>query len=262
MEIHNIDIKNTLDIITSIGTFLSALAGLFTLLYIKKQTESQHKPIIVFNDFSSKMSKVPNNEYGNFYYWTGMPENAEFDIGKEWINLIPENIGVGVAKDIKIEWIFNQKKALKYLADKKEPEYALLKSHILFLKHIETNTERLFFHNIESGSISYLFKEESNEDEKYFSIPNGILSMFELHLIIYNDILNWLPKDEVIDYLYESFSKLPKVYFMISYRDINNKQYKKKYYLKIEFRTPYVPNGNYLGTLNFKFIEKKRFYFF
>ncbi|WP_294967207.1 hypothetical protein, partial [Sulfurimonas sp.] len=115
--------KELIIIFSGIGTFISALIAIFTLNEVKKQRLSLYQPDILIKSFVVSISKNPfllGKDELIEYKVSNWNDYSNKDCQKEY-EVYPrykvENLGLGIAKNIKCEWQFDTKKAIKLIEE-------------------------------------------------------------------------------------------------------------------------------------------------
>lgn len=122
MEIDYNLVKEILIIITSIGTLISSLAALFTVIELKKQRNVSYIPEILLDDSRYSLFISPNifETYPMSFLKTDLNEKesyteSELNNREQFLQVELYNVGIGTAKKIETEWDFNFRKASKVL---------------------------------------------------------------------------------------------------------------------------------------------------
>lgn len=233
------EIKNWIIIIAGVGTFLSALVAMFTLVEIKKQRLSTYKPELILDSFCSKLyakdflSKNDDLRYITSKYRENNQKKIIENNRQIYIYYLLQNIGFGTAKYIIGEWYFDYKKAMKILK-KHIPHNFEIQSNTdsYFIKNLETDALLVFFKSsLSKDSIDYILPEQTEENGKGQAIPSIISDIFTYYIVFKYNINTGLNNDPI----YEEFKDLPKPKFQVQYKDFNGKKHSKKFELTINY---------------------------
>ena len=233
--------KDFLLIFTGIGTFISALIAVFTLMEVKKQRLSTYKPDVLIKAFTVSVSKSPlqkeNDELlqykvSDYNDYSVNFNELEFEISPKYK---VENFGFGVAKNVECQWQFDTKKAIKLIQE-------ILPNTYSFSFYEEINSYFLNnlldsdFHyaenaNIKCQNIDYIAPFNVQKHYQYHTIPPIIIFSHYLFLIFRNKLFEQNANNFHIFDFYDY--KFPKPILSIKYNDLNNKTYQKKYKFKL-----------------------------
>lgn len=239
--------KDLIAAFAGIGTFIYAIIALYTLREVKKQRLSMYKPelflksfciIPTFNPLSNK-----NREELLEYKLTNYNDYSE-STNKAEPNISPlyklENIGFGVAKDVKCEWEFDYKKAINKIQEYISDDYELYFQSFFYGIRKKNDDE---FHR----SATILEKGETQNID--YIPPIHIANHHHKHvipsIILFSHIYYLIFKHNLIAQTYsrfdgEDYVDFPKVKLKLTYKDVNNKVYKKKYCLSISAISPTI----------------------
>lgn len=232
--------KEIINIIASVGTFISAIIAIYTLLEIKKQRLSTYKPQLLLKSFIVYINKSPLclesdelllfktenfNEYKN-----DTKTKKEFEISSLYKI---ENLGFGIAKNIKVSWIFDMQKALKILEKEFSQDFYFDEDKPLnyyFLhKKSDANFQTSFINErIKIQTTDYIAPINVKEHTHYHTIPKDIIVIHFLYFIFKNKLLETVNKNTYGSY----FENFPKVELKVQYYDLNKKKYINNYKFK------------------------------
>ncbi|GAB5523046.1 MAG: hypothetical protein Roseis2KO_09180 [Roseivirga sp.] len=200
-----------------------------------------YQPDILIKSFLVSVSKSPLlgesqdllkykvcdfNDYSNNF------DEIDFDIlAKYKVN----NLGFGVAKNIKLTWRFDVPKAIKLIKK-------TLPNNYQFSWYQDLNT--YFFNNLEDSNFHYSANANFNYQEIDYLSPINIKDHSHLHsipeIIIYTHYLFLLFKsglNEEVDEAFHVFEfsehKFPSPLLQVEYSDLNGKKYRSKYKFKL-----------------------------
>lgn len=235
------DNKELILILAGIGTFISSLIGIFTLREVIKQRLSLYKPDILIKSFLVAISKSPfqkdneelimykvcnSNDYSVNYNNIVFENSPKYKV---------ENLGFGVAKNIKCEWQFNTQKAIKEIEKIMTSEYSFSYHKDLNLYFLKKQMNEDFhysaFADFDKQNIDYISPINMQQHYHFHTIPD---------ILIYTHFLFMLFKKNLLENKGENFHlftfddfQFPKPILKINYKDLNNKTYTIKYKFKI-----------------------------
>lgn len=244
-ELYNavINQKEIINMIASIGTFISALIAIFTLNEIKKQRLSAYKPFLVLKSFIVYINKSPlclNQEELLLFKTDNFNEYQLDDKPQKTFEITPlykiENLGFGIAKNIKLTWTFDMKIALKCLESEFNQdlffgEYKPLKYYFLHKKSDQDYQYSFINENITKQTIDYIPPINVKEHTHFHAISKDLIVTHFLYYILKNKLTEELNKNP---YTF-NFDDFPKVELKIKYYDLNNKKYQHRYKFKMSF---------------------------
>jgi len=233
--------KEIIVIFSGIGTFVSAMIAVFTLNEVKKQRLSLYKPDILIKSFLVSISKSPLqkeneelleyktcdlNDYSNDYNETNFEGSSKYKV---------DNLGFGVAKNVKCIWQFDTKKAIKEIEK-------LLPNNYQFNWYKELNL--YFLNNIENEDFHYSANANIDHQEIDYISPINVQKHYHFHtipeIVIFTHYLFLLFKNDLIDKKGENFRvfefykyKFPNPVLKVEYKDLNGKKYRNEYKFKL-----------------------------
>lgn len=223
--------KDLIEIIAGLGTFISALIALFTLIEVKKQRQSTYKPELVIKSFIIAPSKSPLRlnldellayKVSDFNDYSSNFNEVPFQITPIYR---VDNFGFGIAKNVKCTWKFDIKKAISLIEKALDNSYRINNHHnYYFLEHLKKQE----FHyssnqQINSDDTDYIAPISIQKNHDYHSVPGIIIFSHLLYLIFKEKLQGENPKQF---YVFE-FDEFPKPCIYIEYFDLNNKKYSK-----------------------------------
>lgn len=237
-----IENKELILILSGIGTFISSLIAIFTLREVIMQRLSLYKPDILIKSFTVTISKSPllkeseellNYKVCNFNDYSIDDNNVKFENSAKYK---VENLGLGVAKNIKCKWKFDTKKAIKEIEKIMPPNYSFnyhKKLNLFFLdNHTNENFHYSSFANIDRQSIDYISPINVQQHYHFHTIPEIIIFTHYLFLIFKKNLAGTTGEN------FYTFSfnehKFPEPILQIEYRDLNNKRHTNKYRFKMQ----------------------------
>lgn len=227
--------KPIIEILAAIGTFISALVALYTLLEIKKQRKSTYKPELFLDSFffelatnpffveEEKLMKFKNNVKGNKKSKKRKDESI-------YVNYYLENLGFGFAKLIECKWEFDFEKAIKEL--KKIAPKNIEWSQILeytSMNFENGNHDSFNYNELKVQKIDFIAPDDKNSEKKSETFPHCIIKIYVYYLIFKHNLYFF----EAKNFHYEYFKSLPNIKLKLSYKDLNGELYRKSLILEI-----------------------------
>ena len=233
--------KELIIILSGIGTFISSLIAIFTLIEVKRQRLALYKPDILIKSFFTSISKSPLqkekgelilfktsdfNDYSNKY------KELKFEVGSKYK---VENLGFGIAKNIKCEWNFDTKKAIKFIEKNISNRHKLhfIKELNLYTLEDKNNEDYRYASNanIRENTIDYISPINIQKHFHFHTIPEIITFTHYLYFLFELKLIGTSGKNfHIFDY---KDYKFPNPVLKISYKDLNGKKYKKKFKFKV-----------------------------
>jgi hypothetical protein len=225
-----------INIIASVGTFLSALIAAYTIIEVRKQRRSSYKPELFLDSFCYFASNNPLL-YHELVMYRVSPFNEIFEGKNEnpkriSVNYKLENLGFGIAKSVECQWEFDYKKAIEIIEDQLPDGYYLNRvlDDYISLEHVSKSIYISFYlKDLEKQAFDFVRPASVGENKKHLAIPNIIIDCYLIVLILKYQLLENTCKN----YRYEEFEDFPKVTLNLKYKDLQNKVYKKKLSLNI-----------------------------
>ncbi|MDY3338691.1 hypothetical protein PG279_05815 [Riemerella anatipestifer] len=240
-----IEHKEIINLLASVGSFISTIIALYTLIEVKKQRLSTYKPEILVKSFLVYINKSPlfleSDELllfktDNFNeYKSDKTKSKEYEISCLYKI---ENLGFGLAKSIKVTWSFDMERALKILDKELDKEFYFTQCKPLkyyFLKQKNNENFQISFMNKNKiiQTTDYITPISVKEHTHYHTIPKDIVTIHFLYYIFKNNLTE---KNSKTNYSSE-FKNFPQIKMKIEYYDLNNKKYINKYKLKTSIVT-------------------------
>jgi hypothetical protein len=236
-----LEYKELIVIFSGIGTFISAMIAVFTLNEVKKQRLSLYKPEILIKSFLVSISKSPLqkvkeelmkyktcdfNDYSNNYNENKFEINSKYKI---------DNLGFGIAKNIKCTWEFKTKKAITEIQKVLPTNYEFNWDKELNLYFLNNSENEDFYYsafgNIERQEIDYISPINVQKNNHLHTIPEIIIYTHYLFLIFKENLVG--KKAENFHIFKFNNYKFPEPILKVEYNDLNGKKYKYKYRFKI-----------------------------
>ncbi len=240
------EIKDIVLIVSGIGTFVSALVAMFTVLEIKKQRTSSYKPELILDSFVSFffadnfLSEDDNLRYQTTKYLEINQKPLKEADKHISMHYLLQNIGFGTAKYIKGYWSFDYIKASKVLRKYVGEDFVVENDQSGFSIRNEKTDFWLFFSksNLEKDTIDFILPESQGENGKGQNIPSIITQVFTYYIVFKYKIKVGVNEE----HCYEEFEELPKPNFKVTYKDFNNKKHTKIFGLSFKYA------GNYFES--------------
>lgn len=227
-------------VVSSIGTFISSIVVLFTLIEINKQRKAVYRPDLVFSNsrYFLYWDMVKSDLFPGLWYPQERPPGVtKYD--EKLIAVNGFNIGLGAAKSIEIEWEFNIDYFIKQISEKDKAgnfkiEWELQNQAVLavetFGKKFSINT-KVDNHQ----QIDFVLPSHIDKNSLQIRLPFSYLILTSI--IYYLEL-----KSEDCDIPF-----LPPLRMTVNYTDIGNNRHRKRYELKISpfqlIKSPNPSNG-------------------
>lgn len=206
--------------ISIIATFITSIVSLGTLWNVTKQRLASNRPDIYVKNKSVKIENFGTDS--DLPLWESENENDTFSVSLY-------NIGLGSAKKLRIKWMFDEDLVIRTKSLDKNNNYFIemgsnflqygLKDEVRGLVNLKWDLQQ---------DIDFLlpFKDDNIEN---INIPTTLMILHSIHTeLCYRHT----------DFVKEGFPTT-MFRFEISYMDVNNKKYKKKFKCKINTNTIY-----------------------
>jgi hypothetical protein len=221
-------------VFTAFIAFVSIAIALFSLREARKQRESSYQPDLFFSFPNTMKTQITNFQNG---YRDVECIVFDEEMKKSKVQGIPhtiENIGLGSAKDVHIQWTFDFKKAYDVIekAVKKPTQISILNDSDLNLS--DTNGNELIgtTNKYIDNSVKYDFVLP-RKDERFTKtpvIPQEIHAVFAIMFLVRHKVFD----REKLDQLYtEEYKRFPPLIAYLTYSDIAEKSYSKKFRVKL-----------------------------
>lgn len=216
---NNITLTDLIAIVSAIGTFLSSIFVLITLLELRTQRKHSYKPELV----------IPEICFDFNFYRERFIDTWKTDDG-EYLKLKVYNVGMGVAQDIKFSWSYNKNSMLKifekihnsekgkFILDTKKDKLNYFKENELLAGCSLSSDNR---------ELDFLLSSNNENNSYLLDLPDSYLCFSTM---IYNNAeLNKL-------FTLSNFKEgLEPLKLNITYKDIGGSVIKKTYNVNIEF---------------------------
>lgn len=258
-------IDQIISLIVGLGTLSASLIALLTLLEIKRQRKESNKPEPAIK---STLISVYGTEFKDYYFPFNFSQSN--DSGTESSNKIMDfrldlvNVGIRSAKNIKVLWDFDFKKAIDNIE-------SLNQDGLFKINLSNTRLEILFpkadykeFNMIKNqlGEKQFDFLLNSTPESFntiYLRIPIAVLKLYVIKLCL---LFGYYKSDKNIHPKKVEVGEFPKLVLIINYEDIAGVPYKKTFDFEIDlfsFADPMAIKLNHkIGELEIKANEVKK----
>lgn len=227
----------------AILSIISVLVSFATLYYLYQQYNTSIKPDIVINDVNAAMISERYSTNGYIHYllendsikrrnliFNATTSGASFIISPaaefNSLEFSLTNIGLGVAKNVKLSWSFDTFRMVKLFNDNLPTEFLdsvkFEKSTFIFLDKEGKN----YYRDISEPKdfiINYILSVGSSKEYAKSKLPSLYLRLFSCYEILANCIQMKSNLSKEIN------GKFPPLHLKISYADIGNSIYSKHY---------------------------------
>lgn len=239
--------KPYIELIATLGTFITVLIAVYTLYEIRRQRESTYKPEIFLDTFcyftvnspflvDHKLNKYRTSKYNEI-------DNDKTKLEHINVNYRLENLGFGFAKSIECKWEFDYQQAFKELIKVMPKEYKfnkLLDFHIL-LNEFDTNYQKSFKPNdLEMQRVDFIQPSANGENRKNLTMPKIIVDTY-LYFLLFKYKLT---ENIGVNFNFEDFKNMPKIKMKLKYKDLSNKMYYKTLKINIECASSQINDDN------------------
>ncbi|MDO8317099.1 MAG: hypothetical protein Q7T12_06210 [Flavobacterium sp.] len=255
MEIlQSITIADWINIFIAGITLLTAIIALLTINEMRKQRVHSYFPDINMADFTFYVYKGDFDEHIKsiylYSYKQKREENSKID-GFNELKIGINNIGFGVAKNVRWQWNFEIEKAQKILTKNKtiiwgtNEEFITVDSKPL---NIEWGFD-IIEENI-GGNFNFILPFGNENRETEIIIPEYFINLYWLYMV------TQLSNKEIPKSIEDDF---PQLELNVKYTDIHSNELEKTFYLELKFDMISQPqkSTNQLAILRFEIIEKK-----
>jgi hypothetical protein len=213
-------------LVAGVATFLNSVLVYFTLREMKRQRELSNQPEMAFQ---AKPFYVYNDENCFPMIWVNQKKTlVEGKEEKKSFILEVNNIGNGVAKNVKIQWNININDFIERLSLIGIENYAKVKETNNVLSVSLGHSKYTFF--LENIGSEHEFIMPGNECKVAVYIPDVYLYLLSLILFIHIDKMkNKNTTDFDLNF--------PSLKSIISYENLTGKKYKRKFEISI---SPYM----------------------
>lgn len=230
--------STVINALASVGAFISALVALFTLKEIKKQRRSAYKPELFIKSFIVELSKSPlvknkdellRYKISNFNDYSVNYNEVESQV---YVTYIINNLGFGIAKNVKCKWHFDFEKAIKMIKEELPNEFEISK-HTGSFYLTKKNDDNFFYsanHEQDVDTTDIIAPIQISPNNHYHSIPEIIIFSHMLYLSFKLNLIK-SPAEQFHIYDFESF---PKPTLAMEYQDLDDKKYKKTISFNVE----------------------------
>jgi hypothetical protein len=227
LEFQNIDTAILISTMASLATVFTAIISYKTVSEMKRSREISYLPNVVLPRKKTYYVRWDENSINPLNFRVYTDSNSEFKVD-EFINYqICDifNIGLGIAQNIEIEWVYDCQELIKTIQSQTEISGITCRKYdgnlvsFMYSREIPVN---LHFNNTFVERLDYIIPIHLENDKNLIKVPSDFFYIYIL--CIYANICN-------ISFLGPSSNQ--KIYLSINYENIERKQNKKNYTLLI-----------------------------
>ncbi len=223
--------------LTGIGTLAASLIALCTLLEIKRQRKESNKPEPAIK---STLISVYGMEFKDYYFPFNFSQSNDSD--SETVNDIMDfrldlvNVGIRSAKNIKVLWEFDFKKAIDFIETLNQDGLFKInlsdkRLEILFPK-ADYKEFNMIKNQLGEKQFDFLLNSTPESfDTIYLNIPIAVLKLYVIKLCL---LLGYYKSDKSTQPKKVQFGEFPKLILRINYEDIAGVPYKKTFNFDID----------------------------
>lgn len=243
------DTSEIISLSSSIAAFITSGISLFTLLEMKRQRRQSLKPDIVllktkwytFYD-NIKLPSIWSNQEIDTKEYNRIVNNENHISEKNNFKFTLSNIGLQAAKNILIEWNCEIEDYIKFINkynNKREYNIEFNKTAKNIVIESKNLNEIISKNNI--TNLEYIMPFKNDYDSVNINLPIIIKELITCFIDIQNSIIYNKQLSEILE--------IPELQLNISYFDIMNNKYIKKYKIKpIVVCYKNIANDNYIST--------------
>lgn len=262
------DIMSIINVLAAVGTCVSAIIAYFTLKKFTEQNKNAHKPELFLAPDNKAIIDVVITNYNNpmeenmfIEFWRNSnSENSE--IGMVYSI---ENVGLGTAKHLDIEWEFSMEEAISEISKTlKHPLNIELSDTYLSINKDESKEDSFMFislHNHPKDKHDFILPRRDEVCNKRPWIPVDYMKLYVVYFLAKHNLFQ---KESFGSIIYEEFDDFPKISVKLNYEDIGGEKYSKKFEVVItltifnhndELDLNVVPNLMLTSFIKFNQIE-------
>ncbi len=225
----NITTGDWINIVIASITLLTAIIALLTINEMRKQRVHSYFPDINMANFSFYVYKADYDDEIKsifLYYFKHRKEENEKIDGFNELKIGINNIGFGVAKNVRWDWKFDLTQAQKVICKDKSVTWGK-DDDFLSIESKKINVEWAF--NIDEdnmgGSFNFILPYSNENRETEIVIPDYFISLYWLYMV--NQIGTDTPKS-IDDYF-------PQLELNVKYTDIHSNEQEKTFLIELHF---------------------------
>lgn len=220
-------------VFTAFIAIVSIAIAFFSLREARRQRESSYQPDLYLAFPSTAKSRITNFQTGyREVECIVIDDQKETETWGIWHSI--ENIGLGSAKDVKIQWDFDFKQAYAAIQNEVKEPLKVKVADGADLDLLDKDGDSLISttSSYSESLIKYDFVLPRKEEkfDKSPSIPQEIHEAFAIMFLVRTDIFNLKKLDKLYSESYEDF---PPLTAHMTYSDIGGKSYSKKFRVKL-----------------------------
>lgn len=226
----NISTADWINIVIATITFITAVIALLTINEMRKQRVHSYHPDINMANFSFYVYKGDfDDEIDSIYLYSfkdRKDENEKID-GFNELKIGINNIGFGVAKNVKWHWNFDLIQAQKIICKNKGVKWENGED-FLTIDSKKVNIKWAFDINEDNigESFNFILPYSNENRETEIVIPDYFISLYWLYMVI--QIGKKGPKKALED-------TFPPLELNVNYTDIHSNEMEKKFLIEIHF---------------------------
>lgn len=252
--IQNITIADWINIFIACITLLTAVIALLTINEMRKQRVHSYFPDINMADFSFYVYKADfNDEIKSIYLYSfknKKDENSKID-GFNELKIGINNIGLGVAKNVRWKWNFDTEYAREIICENENVEWGN-NGDFITIDSKPLNIEWGFDIDEDNigGNFNFILPYGNENRETEIVIPEYFINLYWLYMV------NQINVKEVPKSIKNDF---PKLELNVKYTDIHSNELEKTFLLELNFDmiAPPREDKKEQAILRFEIIEKK-----
>ena len=243
VKIYGINLSSSITNLEGLSTLITAIIVLFTLFEMQRQRKTTYQPQIVIAD-GSTIINYPDKSDPLIFEWTS--KEIEIDKIKDFENIFdyphyyyPKikafNIGEGFARKINIRWLVDfdyLQNALNDLSNKKHLDFTIQSDKNGFVCSRNGTEFCSFVSGADDICLEYILPIRIKEEVAEIDLPSGFCDMYAMFI----QFMGYTPRLTPNCYYFAP----PLIKIIITYLDIGNNKYSKKYHLKFFPGSGYV----------------------
>lgn len=249
MEIlQNITTADWINIVIATITLLTTIIALLTINEMRKQRVHSYFPDINMANFSFYVYKGDFDEENKsvylYSYKKRKKENSKIG-GFNELKIGINNVGFGVAKNVRWNWTFDIENAKEIICDDKSIKWEKNEDFII-VDSILQNIEWAFDIDEDNigGSFNFILPYGNENRETEIVIPDYFINLYWLYMV------NQISGKEQTKSIQDSF---PLLELIVKYTDIHSNQLSKTFLIEIKFDMIATPKEDTKELAKFRF---------
>jgi hypothetical protein len=249
----NISIGDWINIIIASITLLTAIIALLTINEMRKQRVHSYFPDINMANFSFYVYKTDyDNETNSIFlhfFKNKKEENEKID-GFNELKIGINNIGFGVAKNVRWDWDFDLTQAQKVICKDKNIKWVKDEDDVILIDLKKLNIEWALDVKEDNigGAFNFILPYSNENRETEIVIPSYYIDLYWLYLVIQIE-------NDFKEYAHDYF---PQLELKVRYTDIHSNEQEKTFLIGLDFDmiSTLGENVKELGKFRFEIFEK------